>query len=191
MLEHRVSFARMYLNQGTPYTLRKFKKIFKHEMKHNPKLYGMIKKDAASEDEDEADFDVKVAADTDFAENEVEIENAPEEIKALEKDADGNELDAEGNKLPEDWRNIKDWTDAQGEEYLMEHEDEAKELYKEMVKKELEETKKELLEDGDLNEQQVNELIIDEEKFEEILDKMVLNEFGPDEEMEKWLEDQL
>jgi hypothetical protein len=46
--ENRIDFARMYLNKGEPYTLRKFKKIFKREMEHRPDLYDVLDKDGKS-----------------------------------------------------------------------------------------------------------------------------------------------
>jgi hypothetical protein len=42
--ENRVDFARMFLNKGEPYTLRKYKKIFKKEMESNPELYDVLDK---------------------------------------------------------------------------------------------------------------------------------------------------
>ena len=79
MLEHRVNFARMYLNHGTPYTLRKFKKIFKHETTHNPDLYGIII-DRKENDEDVSEDDDNEGV----REGEVKIENAPVEKKETE-----------------------------------------------------------------------------------------------------------
>jgi hypothetical protein len=40
--ENRVDFARMYLNQGEPYTLRKYKRIYKREMTYRPHLYDVL-----------------------------------------------------------------------------------------------------------------------------------------------------
>ena len=33
---NRISFTRMFLQRGEPYTLRKYKMIFKREMEDNP-----------------------------------------------------------------------------------------------------------------------------------------------------------
>ena len=42
---NRVDFARMYLNKGEPYTLRKYKKIFKREMEKRAQLYDVLDQD--------------------------------------------------------------------------------------------------------------------------------------------------
>lgn len=43
--ENRIDFARMFLHQGEPYSLRKFKRIFKREMNYRPHLYDVLNKD--------------------------------------------------------------------------------------------------------------------------------------------------
>lgn len=40
--DNRVNFARMFLNKGEPYTLRKYKAIFKREMTKRPDLYDVL-----------------------------------------------------------------------------------------------------------------------------------------------------
>lgn len=40
--DNRINFARMFLNKGEPYTLRKYKAIFKREMTQRPDLYDVL-----------------------------------------------------------------------------------------------------------------------------------------------------
>lgn len=42
---NRVDFARMFYNKGQPYSLRKYKRIFKEEMTKRPSLYDVLDKD--------------------------------------------------------------------------------------------------------------------------------------------------
>lgn len=39
---NRISFSRMFLQRGEPYTLRKYKMIFKREMEDRPELYDVL-----------------------------------------------------------------------------------------------------------------------------------------------------
>lgn len=48
---NRISFSRMFLQRGEPYTLRKYKMIFKREMEDNPELYDVL--DANGEPKEE------------------------------------------------------------------------------------------------------------------------------------------
>jgi hypothetical protein len=41
-LENRVDFARMFYHKGEPYSLRKYKRIFKNEMQKNPDLFDVL-----------------------------------------------------------------------------------------------------------------------------------------------------
>jgi len=38
----RTSFTRMFMQKGEPYTLRRYKMIFKREMEDNPELYDVL-----------------------------------------------------------------------------------------------------------------------------------------------------
>lgn len=40
--DNRVDFARMFLNKGEPYSLKKYKRIFKREMESQPELYDVL-----------------------------------------------------------------------------------------------------------------------------------------------------
>ena len=44
-MENRVDFARMFYNKGEPYSLRKYKRIFKNEMEKHPHMYDVLDKD--------------------------------------------------------------------------------------------------------------------------------------------------
>lgn len=39
---NRISFGRMFMHQGEPYSLRKYKMIFKREMEENAHLYDVL-----------------------------------------------------------------------------------------------------------------------------------------------------